>query len=429
MKKSFLTLISAFVALGMGYAQSLDGTIYQPTHVIGRRINASGEITKELLSDFSYLENGKLLRYEFPEYAVTAGYVYSGDYLMEENIFHQGGHPLFYETNLYTYENGQLKTLSHLLSQMGSSVYFVYDYYDDGRLARKDKKYDDDDDYHMHWLYEYEDEGKTVVESYYTSWVSQGMLLRQKTTKQYDDSFVLISSYTENYNESSELTSTEQTNYTYTPSGMLEKAITQTLTDGVWVNNAITQYAYDGADRIAEQLSGTWDAENNDWFFNRKITFETLEDELTYTVSFYKKNQDDWVWDTFNNQTVLFGSNLKAQQRALIYMVYEEMNGHGNINQLVFTLEEMNDPVYLGADENNHTKCCVYPNPGMGSMTVEAPVENAVIRFYNLQGQLMLARPFDFSTEISAESWPSGMYLWEIWHDSQKEACGKWVKE
>ena len=75
------------------------------------------------------------------------------------------------------------------------------------------------------------------------------------------------------------------------------------------------------------------------------------------------------------------------------------------------------------------TDICVYPNPGSDNLKVETPVEDAVIRFYNLQGQLMLARPFDFSTEISAEDWPSGMYLWEIWHDSQKEACGKWVKE
>ena len=369
------------------------------------------------------------MHYEFPEYAINASYTYSGDFITEEQVFHQGGHPLFYETNLYTYENGQVKTVSHLMSQMGPSVFFVYNYYDDGRLARKDQKSDDDDDYHMHWLYEYEDEGKTVIESYYTSWVSQGMLLRKKTTSQYDDNFILISAYTENYNESSELTSTTQTYYTYTSSGLLEKAITQTLTDDEWVNNSITQYAYDGADHIAEQLDGIWSAENNDWNFNRKITFETSENELTYTVSFYKKNGNDWVWDTFNNQTVLFGSNLKAQQRALSYMVYEEMNGHGNINQLVFTLEEMNEPIYLGADENNYAKCCVYPNPGTGSLKVEAPVENAVIHFYNLQGQQVLARPFDFSTEINAEALPSGMYLWEIWHNSQKQASGKWVKE
>lgn len=429
MKKLILTLFSAFIALSMGYAQSIDGMTLQPTHVIGRRINASGEITKELSSDFSYLENGKLLHYEFPEYAINASYTYSGDFITEEQVFHQGGHPLFYETNLYTYENGQVKTVSHLMSQMGPSVFFVYNYYDDGRLARKDQKSDDDDDYHMHWLYEYEDEGKTVIESYYTSWVSQGMLLRKKTTSQYDDNFILISAYTENYNESSELTSTTQTYYTYTSSGLLEKAITQTLTDDEWVNNSITQYAYDGADHIAEQLDGIWSAENNDWNFNRKITFETSENELTYTVSFYKKNGNDWVWDTFNNQTVLFGSNLKAQQRALSYMVYEEMNGHGNINQLVFTLEEMNEPIYLGADEHNYAKCCVYPNPGTGSLKVEAPVENAVIHFYNLQGQQVLARPFDFSTEINAEALPSGMYLWEIWHNSQEQASGKWVKE
>ena len=429
MKKSLLTLISACMALGVGHAQNMADMAAQPTHVIGRRINASGEITKELVSDFSYLEDGKLSRYEFPEYALTASYVYSDDFITEEHVFHQGGHPVYSETNLYTYENGQIKTASHIMGQMGPSVYLQYNYYDDGRLARKDKKVDVDDDYHMHWFYEYEDEGKTVVESYCTSWVSQGMLLREKTISHYDDSFVLISAYTEKYNESSELTSTTQTGYIYTQDGLLEKETTQTLTEGEWVNSSIVQYAYDGAGRIAEQLSGTWDAENGEWDFTRKTTFETSEDGLTYTVSFYKKNNGVWVWDVFNNQTILFGSKMKAQQMALGYMVYEDMNGHGNINQFEFTLEMMNDPVYLNTEEYTGMALSVYPNPGTDNLKVEAPMENAVIRFYNLQGQLMQARPFDFNTEISTEGWPSGMYLWEIWNRSQKEACGKWVKK
>ena len=42
---------------------------------------------------------------------------------------------------------------------------------------------------------------------------------------------------------------------------------------------------------------------------------------------------------------------------------------------------------------------------------------------------MVVARPFDFSTEIGTEGWPSGMYLWEIWDGNQKEASGKWIKE
>ena len=108
---------------------------------------------------------------------------------------------------------------------------------------------------------------------------------------------------------------------------------------------------------------------------------------------------------------------------------YEEYNGLGNINQFEISLIYTEEPEYLGTGESNQTQCSVYPNPGKDNLMIEAPTEDAVIRFYNLQGLLMLARPFDFSVKINTESWPSGIYLWEIWHENQKEANGKWVKE
>ena len=63
------------------------------------------------------------------------------------------------------------------------------------------------------------------------------------------------------------------------------------------------------------------------------------------------------------------------------------------------------------------------------SPSIKAPVENSVIRFYDMQGRLLMAKPFDFSTTISTGDWSQGVYLWEIWNGTQKEASGKWVKE
>ena len=264
-------LISMLMA-GAGKAQVCVDMMLQPTHVIGRRINTDGEITKELVSDFIYQENGKLLHYEFPEYALTGNFYYSFDYLIQESVFHQGGHP-FYETSNFSYENGQIRTIEHLMSQMGASQYWLYSYYDDGRLARKDQMEEGDDDFHMHWLYDYTDDGRTVIESYWTSWVSQGMLLRKKTTSQYDDEYVLQSSLTESYNVAGELTSTQLTIYTYTLNGMIEKETTQTLTDGEWINTSIVEYGYDIYNRIAERIEGIWNAELGEWVDTKKITF------------------------------------------------------------------------------------------------------------------------------------------------------------
>jgi hypothetical protein len=429
MKKTFLTLISAFITLGMGYAQNMDGIMAQPTHVIGRTINAAGEISKELVSDFSYLEDGKLSRYEFPEYAITASFVYSDDFITRESIFHEGGHPVFSETNLYTYENGQVKTVSHLMSQMGISQYWVYSYYEDGRLERKDYREEDDDDYRIHWLYDYENEGKTVIEYNYTSWASQGLLLRKKTTQQYDDNFNLISEYTENYNESSELTSTTQTDYIYTFSGMLAKKIIQTLTDEEWVNSTIIQYAYDDAGRIAEQLDGIWNDENSEWDFTKRISFETSNDGETYIVSFYKKNADEWVWDVFNNQTILFGANLKAQQHMLSYMVYEDMNGYGNVNQLVFTLEYTPEPIYLDVEEKEDMVCTVHPNPTNGMVSITG-IDLKQAEVFNMLGQCVAATQGEGERlTVDISSLPAGVYFINVTDEEGRKCVRKVIKE
>lgn len=429
MKKQSLMLIISVLMAGFAYAQVGDNMMLQPTHVIGRRINANGAITKEFLSDFLYTDNGKITRYEFPEYALTANFGYAEDFLTQESVFHQGGQHPFYETTNFTYENGQIKSIDHWMNQMGLSQHWLYSYYDDGRLARKDQMEEGDGDFHMHWLYDYGEDGRTVIESYWTSWVPQGMVLRKRTTSHYNDEYVLQSSLAESYNVAGELTSTQLTIYTYALNGMIEKEITQTLTDGEWMNTSIVDYGYDIYNRLAVRIEGTWDAEHGEWVDTKKIAFGFSEDGRLYTVSFFKKVDEEWQWDVFNNQTVLFGSELKAQQRMVGYMAYESFHGQGNVNQFEFTLEEMNKPIYMGEEENQHLSCGVYPNPGRHKLNVVAPIENSIIRIYNLQGQLIMVRPFDFATEISTEKLSSGVYLWEIWHNTQKQASGKWVKE
>ena len=416
MKKSMITIIIAVMVVSIGHAQYLDGTITQPTHVIARRINSDGEVTKEFVSDFYYYDDGKLSRYEIPEYYLTATYTYTDDYLEHERIVHNGGHPLFEENNHYTYENGQIKTMSHLMDQMGFSSFWVYSYYPDGRLERKDFREDDEDDYHQHWIFDYENDGKTVVESYYTSWASQGMLLRQKTTKEYDNDYVLASTHTENYSESGELTSATRTDYGYSASGLLETKTTQTLIEDEWHNSSITRYSYDDQGQITEQLDCTWDAESSEWNPTHKIVFETSEPEQTYTVSFYKKSGGEWVWDVFNRHTILFSSNLKAQQSALGYFVYEEMNGYGNINQFVFTMEMMNEPVYLSVEDRTGSTINVYPNPANGILFVQTrratSLPDQTYRITNIMGQTVLSGHITAETQqIIIESLPAGMYF------------------
>lgn len=423
MKKVLLSII-CLMAATVGYAQSTEGIVLQPTSVVAKRINGQGEVTQEMPAYFSYNDNGKLTSFSFPEFCLSSNYTYNGDYLMRMSTCHSAGHPIFYDVFNYTYENGRVKTKNHLWDAMESDEYWQYDYDEYGRV--KLMKLGDDDAFYYHYLYEYENDGRTVTMKYM---VNNGTLLRQLAVSQYDEAFNLMSVHTENYNGTGELTSTTLTTYTYTESGQIETQVVQTLTDGEWVNTSIIQYVYDNEDRIIERLDGTWVDTNNDWNISRRIDFGYSEDGLQYTVSFYKKSGENWVWDMFNYQTVLFDAHLKLQQTAVESMIYEVMNEPGRINQLVFTLAETNEPIYLVTKENDKQLFSVYPNPGTSCINIEAQTEGAVVRFYDLQGKLMKAKMFDFNTSIDAENWPSGMYVWEIWHASRKQASGKWVKE
>lgn len=427
MKKTAFFLIIAFSALASGFAQN--EMVFQPTHIIGKRIGPDGVVTKEMVSDFSYDNDGKLTQFDFPEYAVSANYHYTEDFLSQEWIAHQGGHPTFYENNLFTYEDGRLMTKTHLMDQMGISQYWVYSYFDDGRLERIDYRTEDFEYYPIYWLYEYEDDSKTVIESYYTSWATQGTVLRERTTSHYDDDYILSDQLVQKYDATGEPTSTENRSYSYTPAGLLEMCVTQVLTDEQWENSTITQYSYNDEGNPTERIDGSWNLDDEAWRFSKKITFETSEDGQTYTVSFYQRNNDTWVWDTFDHQSLFFSSYLKAQQRAMDYYVYEDMNGEGNINQFEITLELIKKPTYLSVDEKEDVACAVFPNPGKDCITVKTMAEKSVVRFYDLEGRLILAKLFDFQANVSTSNWAKGIYLWEVWNGTQKEASGKWIKE
>ena len=425
MKKALLTLIVCGMAAGTAFAQFTEETVFQPTQVVGRRINENGEITMTLQSEFTYRGNGKLFRFEIPGYLLTTTYSFDGNYLTNEHTFHQGGHPNFYEDTNLTYENGQVKTLEHIMGQMGSCLYWLYTYYEDGRLARKDER-EDYDDYHKHWLYDYENEGKTVIESYWTSWVSQGMLLREKTVYEYDDSYKLLSSLTENYNIEGELTKATLTTYAYTPNGNKESVVKQTLSEDEWVNTSIVQYVYDEQDRLTEQLDGIWNAENGEWKFKKRITFETSEDGQIYTISFYKKSGEGWAWDIFDGQTIFFESYLKSQQTALGFYYYEPLMGSANINQFEITLEEFERPIYWDEKELQQLLHGVYPNPTTGIIHIEG--ENASeVRVFNMLGQVV--KTIQNTNEVSLEGLPQGVYLLRVTMEGGKVFSDKIIKE
>ncbi len=426
MKKTFLSIVIAVMAIGVGHAQIREGVLAQPTHIVGKRINADGEVTSTSEADFTYNGDGRPQTFTIPDYGIQTFYTFIDEYLNKESTWHNNGHPQLNEELSYTYEEGKVKTISITWSHgYDFPQYWEYNYGEDGRLARKDYMlgFLGFDDFSHHYLYDYGNDGRTKTENL---WIGTGpvqeWVLRERTVCQYDEEYRLLTKHFEEYNVEGELTDAGLFSYTYTPGGNLDTEVKQVLSDGQWVNNHIMHYVYGDDGQVLEQQDGSWSAETGEWVIDHRVVFELSEDGSTYTVSFYKKSGEEWVWDVFNNQTILFGPALKNQQRTMRFLM-------GKVNQFEITLVYTDEPVYMGTSDNSVAQCSIYPNPGSDNAKVAAPVEDAVVRFYNLQGQLMLARPFDFNTEISTESWPSGMYLWEIWHGNNKEAGGKWVKK
>ena len=430
MKQSSLTIALEFLALGSGYAQQKkEDTFAQPTHVEGRRINAEGETTRTFVADYTYYDDGKVKLFEFPDFHVVSGYAFDGDYMVSNCTSHASGYPYYMDCLRYTYEEGKIVHIVHSWDQMNAPENWQYTYDEFGRLKQKDYCEGYEVSYHEHYIYEYDDKCNIVTEGHWTSWT--GMKLEKKTVFHYDDSYVLETKLVENYNGTGVMTSSSLTTYTYTPAGDVKEQLTQTLVDEEWVNSSIQRYVFDEQYRVVEQQNGSWSEEDCDWNITKKITFEyeAVEDGYLYTVSFYKKIGEEWVWDVFNNQTILFGSQLKNQQSCLRFFVYEIMAGSGQINQFEFTFVDTPEPNYMNVEDTQQMPCTVHPNPTTGLVTItgknlkQAEVLNAL-------GQRVATIAGEGNTfSIDIAKLPAGVYFVTVSDTEGRKCVRKVVKE
>ena len=431
MKEFLLSLFFCIIVIGRGFSQITNNNLLQPTYIVGRQINATGEVVKTLESEFSYDEYGKVKHFQFPDYSLSCSFVYVDNYLRQEGITHVGGYIEYLEFLIYTYNaDGRIKHISHEWSDMNADEHWDYSYDDYGRLKQKDYR-EGNFVYHQHYMYDYENDDKTIIESYWTSWETEGMKLKKKTVRQYDDDFKLVTVYTEHYNLEGDTTNMTLLSYTYTPFGKEETQVFQNYMEGEWTNISIQNYFYDEYDRVIEQQNGTWSTENNDWNNSRKITFlyEPQEENIVCTVSFYKKSGEEWVWDTFNNETVLFGSHLKNQQRTLRYYVYEDLHGSGNINQFEFTYSYTMEPIYLGVNEDDRIVYTLHPNPTTGQVTITGKNLKCAEVFNTLGQSVATAQGEGERLMVDIGALPAGIYFVNVTDGNGRKCVRKVVKE
>ena len=334
MKKLFVIMILFSFSANIVLSQSL----ILPHHVVGRNIDSSGEITNQYPADFQYNSEGKLSYFEFPQRNLTSQLTYDSLYLsnITTNYYSDGGEGYnFTWTKVYEFENGLIQMEFYeefeATYENYDRDYILYYYNNDNQLIRKEQGYAPDHICHI-WTYEYDDQGKLHSESYYISWGCPGpTCLSSFSTYQYDAGLlqeILIEEYDDYGNN---IIENKKQIYTYTEEGKPASEITQTFVENEWVNNTIHSYIYDPNGMISEQQEGIWSDSLNNWDITKKIIHELSLTEMTYTISFYKKSGEEWVWDKFNKkQTLFFEPELKWQQL--------EMENFYTVNQIEFSI-------------------------------------------------------------------------------------------
>jgi hypothetical protein len=148
----------------------------------------------------------------------------------------------------------------------------------------------------------------------------------------------------ETFNSAGELTAHTLKTYSYTSNNKTDSIITQTFIDGEWVNSSLIHYVYDNKNRVVEYQTGSWSAENEDWNINHKIIYDFHDEEQKLIVSFKKKSNGEWIWDSFSGQTLFYESELYEWQRAIsnyigLYINQFEIDLHYVTKEIEFPLQ------------------------------------------------------------------------------------------
>ena len=305
-----------------------------PDHVIGRKFDDAGQVTNEYLSDFIYGQDGILTEYNFPSAGINTYTFAKFPSLVSYIDMESAGYPTITETHSFQYNSlDQISHSDHWSSGVGPNLYAYYDYFYDNnhKLIKKDHNVPDpDEEFHAQNCYEYLDNYRTRIDSYYSGITD--LLLQTRTTNHYNERLQILTSQIDTYNTAGDITSSSLKTYSYTQNNKTDYIVTQNFTEGEWVNSSIAQYIYDDDNRVIEYRTGSWSAENEDWNITKKTIYDFNDDEQKLIVSFLKISGDEWVWDYFSNQTIFYESDLNEWQNAIsAYHSYE-------VNQLEIDL-------------------------------------------------------------------------------------------
>ena len=212
-----------------------------PNHVVGRKINASGQVTNEFPSDFIYDEDGVLTEFSFPVRVISQ---YSFAHFPSRpsfiRSFYYNEHPSVEEQYTFAYNNyDQIEhtDFSHWGVGDDYESYYYYYYDDERRLIKKEflseEPFADVICFQRTFL-SYADGNKTRTDSvvyYQYEQVNRSVT----TTTRYNQQMLPLTALQETYNGSGEFLSCTLQTYSYTSHHKTDSVNTQTLRNGEWV--------------------------------------------------------------------------------------------------------------------------------------------------------------------------------------------------
>jgi len=289
-----------------------------PDHIVGRNINASGQVTAEHPSDFIYSQEGVMTDFIYPE-VVSTHYNFA-HFPSRPSSFNStfSGDPLTTEQYYFAYNSyDQIEQFDGYHWGGGDDHQAHYHYYYDNEHRLIKKEFFNEEGCFQRFFYSYSDGNKTRIDSvvYYHSYDNQ-IYKTILTTNHYNQRIQPLTVETETFNGAGELTAHTLQTFAYTINYKTDSVITQSKSNGEWVNSSITHYIYDFKGRVIEYHTGSWSAENEDWDITKKTIYDFNDEIQKLTVSFFKKNAGEWVWDVFSGQTLFYDPDLYEWQRA-----------------------------------------------------------------------------------------------------------------
>lgn len=255
--------------------------------------------------------------------------------------------------------------------------------------------------------------------------------------------------------------------YTYENNKMTSECY-QSWSNSTWNNNKLYVYSFEN-DNISNKLYLIWDDSEEDWCNFENITYEYRPEEAK-TFIVYQAWENEWInlcraISFISNGRLVIESVQEWQNEEWVDFSMCDYSFDDSGNFIEAKWKDYVDGEWVDSDYNSETtisynngasilsgyiqsfqarySCTdnviessfphqaeVFPNPGSNQFTIqtETPFSNVII--YDLMGRQIFNQAISGNTiRINTDNWPSGVYFWKVFSETNGAACGKWIKE